>query len=62
MDYTFTPVERIANILYVLDQLQDRIHDVSSDAERAMWERSIEMHLVLLEGAVKDMKPALEGK
>ncbi len=54
MGYEFTPAERIANIMWVLDQLQDRLVD-SNDNHRTIWESAIGRVLMALDVAIIDM-------
>lgn len=56
MEFTFSPHERIANILYVLDQLQDRLHCSSNEMERNPWLKAIDRILMELDRAVIEMK------
>jgi hypothetical protein len=56
MPYEFSPHERIANILYVLDQLQTRLCD-SDVGDRNIWHAAIDKQLANLNQAVLEMAP-----
>lgn len=57
MPYEFSPDERLMNICYVLDQLQDRLHDAMDEFQRDVYRMAISRALASLNDAVLDMKP-----
>lgn len=56
MGNDFSPHEVVENILYVIDQLQARIHDSATDIEmRNVFMNSLKQQLINLDKAVNEL-------
>lgn len=59
MPYEFSPEDRLQNIMWVIDQLQNRYHDSNDDQQRNFFMTNQQVVMGKLIDAIEDMRPTV---